>query len=307
MALGGRRLVRGLRGGDRREREAKALERKHAATQDMIAAGELPDEIDARRTVDSALDASNPHIIAITAAHSSSWPPLPEIVGDIFARYLRARLTRRSSGHVGTAADGAGRGGSSAPFVPDGVFVDDADRLVFALHPVPTSADVVAILDRIVRRIARRLAAEARDDAVDEDVDVLAQVQAEAAATWRSPREGNPTVRGVERLRAWCVTSPTPSLHVEVVIADHDRAALERLCRYGARPAFAHERLAWTAEGQIAYRLKRPWPDGRTHLVLPPVAFLRRLCGTIPPRRRRLVRYAGVFGPAYRQRAKLRR
>jgi len=28
-------------------------------------------------------------------------------------------------------------------------------------------------------------------------------------------------------------------------------------------------------------RLKRPWPDGRTELVLPPVAFLRRLCGII--------------------------
>jgi hypothetical protein len=70
-------------------------------------------------------------------------------------------------------------------------------------------------------------------------------------------------------------------LHAGVVIAEHARAALERLCRYGARPAFAHERLAWTAEGQIAYRLKRPWPDGRTHLVLPPVAFLRRLCGPL--------------------------
>jgi hypothetical protein len=41
-------------------------------------------------------------------------------------------------------------------------------------------------------------------------------------------------------------------------------------------------------------------------LVLPPIAFLRRLCGTIPPPRRHLVRYAGVFGPANRQRAKLR-
>ena len=31
-----------------------------------------------------------------------------------------------------------------------------------------------------------------------------------------------------------------------VVIADYDRDALERLCRYGARPAFAQDRLAWT-------------------------------------------------------------
>jgi len=71
-------------------------------------------------------------------------------------------------------------------------------------------------------------------------------------------------------------------------------------------PAFAHQRLAWIADSQIAYRLKRPWPDGRTELVLPPVTFLRRLCGIIPPPRRHLVRYAGVFGPASQARAKLR-
>jgi hypothetical protein len=37
-----------------------------------------------------------------------------------------------------------------------------------------------------------------------------------------------------------------------------------------------------------------------------PVAFLRRLVGIIPPPRRHLVRYSGVFGPASKQRAKLR-
>jgi hypothetical protein len=73
-----------------------------------------------------------------------------------------------------------------------------------------------------------------------------------------------------------------------------------------ARPAFAHDRLAWTADGRISYQLKRPWPDGRTHLVLEPVAFLRRLVGIIPPPRRHLVRYAGIFGPASKTRAKLR-
>ncbi|HEX2688947.1 MAG TPA: transposase [Kofleriaceae bacterium] len=52
--------------------------------------------------------------------------------------------------------------------------------------------------------------------------------------------------------------------------------------------------------------LKRPWPDGRTALVLPPVAFLRRLCGIIPPPRRHLVRYAGVFDPTSKRRTQLR-
>src|SRR5262245_66658707 len=96
------------------------------------------------------------------------------------------------------------------------------------------------------------------------------------------------------------------SLHAGVVIAEHDRDALERLCRYGARPAFAQERLSWTDDGRIAYKLKRPWPDGRTALVMPPVAFLRRLCGIIPPPRRHLVTYSGIFGPAAKDRAKLR-
>jgi hypothetical protein len=98
-------------------------------------------------------------------------------------------------------------------------------------------------------------------------------------------------VRGSDRLRAWCAGF---SLHAGVVIAAHDRAALERLCRYGARPAFAHDRLAWTADGRVSYQLKRPWPDGRTHLVLEPVTFLRRLVGIIPPPRRHLVRQGSL-------------
>jgi hypothetical protein len=77
---------------------------------------------------------------------------------------------------------------------------------------------------------------EACDDHV-EDIDVLAQVQAEAAATWRSPHNGKPTVRGVERLRAGCEGF---SLHAGVVIADHDREALERLCRLCRRPHKRH-------------------------------------------------------------------
>ena len=40
-------------------------------------------------------------------------------------------------------------------------------------------------------------------------------------------------------------------MHASVVIADHDREALERLSRFGARPAFAHQRLAWTASTKV--------------------------------------------------------
>ena len=72
--------------------------------------------------------------------------------------------------------------------VPDGVFVDDAQGLRFELLPLPTNADVLAILDRLLRRIARRLATLADADTFDEDArpDVLAQVQAHAATNRRS-------------------------------------------------------------------------------------------------------------------------
>jgi len=79
--------------------------------------------------------------------------------------------------------------------VPDGVFVVDGDQLRFERIPVPSSADVLAILDRIMRQVAKRLAREAHhDDDAPEAPDVLAQVQAEAAATWRAPTEARRTI-----------------------------------------------------------------------------------------------------------------
>jgi hypothetical protein len=75
-------------------------------------------------------------------------------------------------------------------------------------------------------------------------------------------------VRGAERLRAWCEGF---SLRAGVVIAEHDRDALERLC--SARPAFAQERLSWTNDGRVAYKLNRPWPDGR-------ISFARSVVGS---------------------------
>jgi hypothetical protein len=91
--------------------------------------------------------------------------------------------------------------------VADGVFTEAGDGLAFALLPAPTGADLLAILDRVIRQISRRLAREAAgaNDTDDADLppDLFAQVQAEAATTWRSPATAtaNP-VRGSDRLRA---------------------------------------------------------------------------------------------------------
>jgi hypothetical protein len=62
----------------------------------------------------------------------------------------------------------------------------------------------------------------------------------------------------------------------------------------GARGPLSLERLSALPDGPLAYRMKRPSPSGQTHLVLPPVAFLRRVAVLVPPPRANLVRYFGV-------------
>jgi len=192
--------------------------------------------------------------------------------------------------------------------VPDGVVVVDEPTGVLSMRALrgPTDEELLAILDRVADRISDRLAREtaARQDGVDDEPpDLWSQVQGEAATTWRSARSASRGSRGTEGGRAW---SEGFTLHAAVTIDAGDRAGLERLCRYGARPAFAQDRLRWTDDGQVAYRLKRRWHDGRTELVLSPQAMLRRRCGVIPPPRRHLVRYHGMFGPAASVRTQLR-
>ena len=93
------------------------------------------------------------------------------------------------------------------------------------------------------------------------------------------------------------------SLHAGIDIEPHQRAKLERLCRYVSRPPVAEDRLALTASGQVRYTLKTPYRDGTTHIVLEPLDFIARLAALVPPPRMHLTRYHGVFAPHSRLRA----
>ena len=72
------------------------------------------------------------------------------------------------------------------------------------------------------------------------------------------------------------------SLHAAVRCAADDRQALEQLCRYITRPALANERVQTNAAGQVVLKLKTPWPDGTTHLVMSPLEFMQRLAALVP-------------------------
>ncbi len=92
------------------------------------------------------------------------------------------------------------------------------------------------------------------------------------------------------------------SIDASVHIPARDRAGLERLLRYCARPPFALERLEANGHGaaggeRIVYRLPHPAPDGSTALSFTPLEFLERLALLIHPPRIHRHRYHGVLAP----------
>jgi hypothetical protein len=78
---------------------------------------------------------------------------------------------------------------------------------------------------------------------------------------------------------------------------DVDRAGLERLLRYCARPPFARERLEAIDAHRLMYHLPKAQPDGRTALMLTPLALVDRLAALIPAPHTHRHRYHGVLAP----------
>ena len=56
-----------------------------------------------------------------------------------------------------------------------------------------------------------------------------------------------------------------------------------------ARPR-TEERVQTNAAGQVVLKLKTPWRDGTTHLVMSPLEFMQRLAALVPRPRLHLIR-----------------
>jgi hypothetical protein len=95
------------------------------------------------------------------------------------------------------------------------------------------------------------------------------------------------------------------SVDGSVRIEGDDRAGVERLVRYCARPPFALERLhavgdvgtLASEDARLVYRLPEPDLHGLTELVLTPIELLERISRLIPPPRVHRHRYHGVLAP----------
>ncbi|MFN9193998.1 MAG: transposase [Pseudomonadota bacterium] len=55
--------------------------------------------------------------------------------------------------------------------------------------------------------------------------------------------------------------------------------------------------------GQVELKLKTPWRDGTTHLVMSPLEFMQRLAALVPRPRLHLIRFHGVLAPNAKLRA----
>ena len=67
------------------------------------------------------------------------------------------------------------------------------------------------------------------------------------------------------------------SLHAAVRVEASDRKRLAQLCRYITRPALSDKRVQLNDAGQMELKLKTPWRDGTTHLVMSPLELMQRL------------------------------
>jgi hypothetical protein len=170
--------------------------------------------------------------------------------------------------------------------VPDGVFLEDG---TFIAAPPRTDEEIQAVLARIVRRLRRLLEPlRAASNAAPDPLDV--EYAQSVRALPRAPPDPPLPRRRAAFLDGF-------SLHAGVHLHANDREGLEHLCCYGARGPLSLRRLSLTADGRVCYAMKRATHDGKTLLLLTPQEFLRKLATLVPPPRKHLVRFHGVFAP----------
>ena len=193
----------------------------------------------------------------------------------------------------------------------DGLFTEGpAGRLVFKPLPSPTDEDIQCLTERLAERLGalarRRMEQAELDPPWDQDDD--AHVLSSNAEALRMPDPRPQLDLGTpppENRKPLCAKVDGFSLHAARTVEADDREGLERLCRYGLRSPLSLERLSVDPDGQVRYQLSKPWFDGRTEIVLDPIAFLRRLAALIPAPYTNLVRYHGVFANRSRSRKRL--
>ena len=72
-----------------------------------------------------------------------------------------------------------------------------------------------------------------------------------------------------------------------------------------SRPPLAQGSLQRISDEEYAFKLKTPWSDRTTHLILSPMELIEKLAALVPIPRVNLVRYHGILAPNAKNRKKV--
>lgn len=201
----------------------------------------------------------------------------------------------------------------------DGVYVQgDDDTPTFLPAPELTDDDTRQIVETTAKRVIRLL--ERRGILDDGELDQLADESPVLAGMTSASVQGlvatgkrsGMRVRRVlsdpadaVRTGPLCYASRGFSLHAATRIDAENKEGLERLCRYVARPPLAAGSLTRISEEVLSFKLKTPWSDGTTSILLSPTELIEKLSALVPPPRQNIVRYHGVLAPNAKDRDKI--
>jgi hypothetical protein len=177
----------------------------------------------------------------------------------------------------------------------DGIYAaDEKGEPRFQVLLAPGNADIRQLAESLAQRIPAFLRRRGLGrDHDSEEYDPLARDEPGLAGIYGASVTGRATVSPSARRRTRrlgdqidpenmeamasprCASVSGFNLHANTAIHADDRARLERLIQYCARPPVAIERLKPLPDGSLSYELKRPWSDGTTHVFFTPSSFWR--------------------------------
>ena len=163
----------------------------------------------------------------------------------------------------------------------DGAYTFEHGKARFHRAPAPRPHELDALLSTLITRITRTLvrggalSSDGEQPYLDFDLDSPQEQLASAAIRYviaSGPQAGRATMRLHQPMLASAqgVSVPKPftlardgfSLNCAVSCQAHERAKLERICRYMARGPIAQERLSVDGDGLVMLKLKRAFTDG---------------------------------------------
>ena len=207
----------------------------------------------------------------------------------------------------------------------DGVYYYNSHgELKFKNSPSPSNIDIDRVLTNISQDVIKLLQKEGILDKEQEtiliDYDTLVEIapsyaKAKQASTINyiglGQNAGYPvkrigrglgyTEQEVRFTGELCGEKNGFTLHAKTKINATDRQGLERLISYMSRPPVAKDRLSKADNGDLIYRLKKPFSDGTHSIQLTPTEFIEKLVALVPPKWLNMVKYIGVFAPPNKQ------